>query len=814
MAHEYQPEEHKSRREVLSAIRKVDCLSDLLLTVDDRPDEFVYELDLEVIVYGRTYHHKPVGPYLKLLTYAGGETIIKEGEWADNYYYIVVEGHVEVFRLNSRGKEREVSRLSAGEQFGARAMLAGSRRPVSVKAPQKQSVQVLKVHRPALRLLRKISTFDDKFEETFQSHGVKAAIDDLMAKTALSSELKSELVNASSFKALAKHHILFEQATANTALFLIIEGWVRRTREEHGRQERDYLGKGYCLGLEEGTSSYLYTATALSRMEVLEISLQPGLNPDFNKALITALKQFAAPVMEEAVENYQPPVRDKILEAQQGLISAGLVDANNLLVMDMDLCVRCGNCSMACHKVHGQSRLMRRGVHITRIEPSKQRSFKSLLAPSACMHCSDPECLLGCPTGAISRFKGGQIDIDSDTCIGCGDCATQCPYDAIFMVNREVSMPPPLNFKTRVLRNLAGLGEPEAPSVDLAKDMRAVKCNLCSDRKKLNPEGSKPNVYSCEENCPTGALARITPDNYFWEIARIKNLTMLDQGHAYGRNIHKADPPKRWIHAVCIAVFLFVAAGTILGLHSYGYGQGVWGVLNMRWATGLGGLLGVAGASSYHWRRAIYDRRRWPLRYWMLIHSYLGVIACFVVLLHGGTFSGGWLTKVLMISFDVVIFTGLFGLACYQIIPRVLTRIEGAPLLLEDLTGRRLELQREFSQIISKSPEHLKLLLETSAPQRFDSFRAVLHVLSQESLSQLLALTAKRSQVIAEQLKDERERGMFNEAMQTAALLPRVNALIFLHRLLKIWIAPHMAFAYLMVALMMVHIFQVFYALW
>src|SRR5205823_1425263 len=119
------------------------------------------------------------------------------------------------------------------------------------------------------------------------------------------------------------------------------------------------------------------------------------------------------------------------------LIDTGLVDATNLLVMDMDLCVRCGNCSFACHKIHGQSRLTRRGIHVTRLETPKPRANQSILSPAVCMHCQAPECLTGCPTGAIGRFADGRIDIKPQTCIGCGDCATQCPYDAISMVSRK-----------------------------------------------------------------------------------------------------------------------------------------------------------------------------------------------------------------------------------------------------------------------------------------------------------------------------------------------------------------------------------------
>src|SRR5262249_505403 len=138
----------------------------------------------------------------------------------------------------------------------------------------------------------------------------------------------------------------------------------------------------------------------------------------------------------------KPAIDEKRLSSQEKLINTGLVDGTNLLVMDMDLCVRCGRCSMACHKVHGQSRLLRRGIHITRIERPGKTAIPPLVGPGVCLDWKDPECLTGCPTGAIGRYSSGQIDINAGTCIGCGDCATNCPYNAISMASRNPAPTP------------------------------------------------------------------------------------------------------------------------------------------------------------------------------------------------------------------------------------------------------------------------------------------------------------------------------------------------------------------------------------
>jgi hypothetical protein len=49
------------------------------------------------------------------------------------------------------------------------------------------------------------------------------------------------------------------------------------------------------------------------------------------------------------------------------------------------------------------------------------------------------------------------------------------------------------------------------------------------------------------------------------------------------------------------------------------------------------------------------------------------------------------------------------------------------------------------------------------------------------------------------------------KAVERSAVLRRVDALIYLHRLLKVWIAPHVVATSVMLALMLAHIVQVIF---
>src|SRR6266700_727917 len=117
------PRKHNSRREVLNIIKKTDVLSELL-TVEKKAkdtksehaeedgkaskaeEHYKYEIDLEVNVYGRNYGtNKKVGPYINLFTYDAGETLVREGEWDANSFYILVDGSLDVLTFDEEKRQ-------------------------------------------------------------------------------------------------------------------------------------------------------------------------------------------------------------------------------------------------------------------------------------------------------------------------------------------------------------------------------------------------------------------------------------------------------------------------------------------------------------------------------------------------------------------------------------------------------------------------------------------------------------------------------------------------------------------------------------
>lgn len=817
--------EIEKHEQIIEAFRDVDIVSEL---VEKLPNgEFRNELDMDIILFGRSYRGKKVGPYTRLLEFLPGEIIVQENTWESSIFYILVSGLLEASVSESNGNRKKVGEILPGSSFGEMALLSGTPRTASVSVAGNAPARVLEFTRPAIRLLRKLPKFGRALDRNYRNYGLNLTLNEIKDFTHLDldQDLLRRLNDAARFTVYEKDHVLFREGDPVNRVVFVRNGWIQRVSgvefnpkaadvliETDESVGLDFLGAGTCLGIEavDKPGDWKYTATVRGRTEVIEVAIS-RLREDaaLSGAVMPFLKTSAG---KSDIPSH--PQDTRVIIAASREIETGVVDGVNLLVMDMAKCIRCGNCSLACHKVHGNSRLVRRGIHIERPVKPKAWNLQSVLAPSVCMHCQDPECLTGCPTGAIARFPDGEIDINPKTCIGCGDCATQCPYNAISMVAKSDP-----NVKTgkgifSIALSAFSLTRPPLPEpVTQTENLLAVKCNLCKDT-GLNKPGNKTSKYSCEENCPTGALVRVNPREYFGEVNETLGLIQRSQTHAIGVNIHKFD-----LRAVLWHIF-----GLLLVL--IGGGSGIWATqkftqdialspgtwLTMRWITGLVGLAGIVWVMAYPARKQVYRRRAGALRYWMLSHLYLGVFAGVLLLIHGGSSSGGLLTTFLMITFDLVIASGIFGAACYIIVPRFMTRIEREPLLIEDLQARREELRAELVRTTDATTNpDLKSLIQRKVRRRFLGLRYLLRqYLKQEDLQSMLA-EAREEFRDATSGMSRADDARLIDAVENAATLRRVDALLLLHKLLKIWVAPHVLFTSIMLVLMLIHIAQVVY---
>jgi Fe-S-cluster-containing dehydrogenase component/CRP-like cAMP-binding protein len=824
------PREIENHEQIIEAFRNIEIVSEL---VEQLPNgEFRNELEIDIILFGRSYgNNKKVGPYARLLEYQPNETIIHENTWESNIFYILVQGTLDALISDEKGQQIKVGEISEGNTFGEMAVLAGSRRTATVKVPNgNQMAVVLEFTRPALRLLRKLPKFGKALDRSYRNYGLNLTLNEFkdFQPENFNDEIIKKLGDAARFAVYEKDYVLFRESDPINRIVFVRNGWIQRVSGADFNPKAaellvgtndaiglDFLGAGSFLGLEaiKQPAKWQYTATVRGRAEVIEIAVSYlHEKEDLREAVLSSLR--TAPKADNLTKPPKP-IDPRTVTSAGKEIETGVVDSVNLLVMDMAKCIRCGNCSLACHKVHGHSRLVRRGIHIERPFKPQAKTTQSVLMPEVCLHCQDPECLTGCPTGAIARFPNGEIDINFDTCIGCGDCATQCPYNAITMIPRKSEPGDPLPKKAlnKILSVFSLNQVALPPPVTQTEDLLAVKCNLCQDT-GLNPPNSKTKAYSCEENCPTGALVRVNPREYFSEVKNTIGLIYQDKTHAIGKNIHKFDLLATIWHLVGM-LMVIVGGGWALWA-TYKYTQDAplypnyW--VTMRWVTGLTGLVGIIWVMLYPLRKQIYRRRAGALRYWMMSHVYIGVLAGFLILVHGGTSSGGLLTSLLMISFDLVIASGLFGVFCYLVVPPLMTRIEGEPLLLEDLQTRREELRAELVRLSEETDNvELQNLIQNKVRRRYLGLQYLFRqYFRQQDLKTMLARARERFNPYTENMS--RGDGLrLMEAVEAAATLRRIDALCYLHQSLKLWLAPHVLFTSLMLVLLVVHIVQVIY---
>ena len=182
------------------------------------------------------------------------------------------------------------------------------------------------------------------------------------------------------------------------------------------------------LGDKTPSSRRTATCTALDDVELIridkrafrELLLQvPALKAIVLERARRLQSRSLAPASAAAPATNSPILRE--------FTNQGLYNAQRLLVLDLEACTRCDECTKACADTHGGvTRLIREGLR-----------FDKWLVASSCRSCTDPYCLVGCPVDAIHR-DGERLEILIEQhCIGCGLCAKNCPYGNINMHEQE-----------------------------------------------------------------------------------------------------------------------------------------------------------------------------------------------------------------------------------------------------------------------------------------------------------------------------------------------------------------------------------------
>jgi anaerobic dimethyl sulfoxide reductase subunit B (iron-sulfur subunit) len=137
-------------------------------------------------------------------------------------------------------------------------------------------------------------------------------------------------------------------------------------------------------------------------------------------------------------------------------------------LFDPKRCIECSACEAACK----QWNQVETGVNVRyrRVRSYEEGTFPNVRVTAismSCNHCETPTCARACPAKAIRKRADGIVLLDTNQCVGCGQCFKFCPYGA-----------PQMNFLTR----------------------RSYKCTMCADRIDQNLQPA------CATVCPTGAL--------------------------------------------------------------------------------------------------------------------------------------------------------------------------------------------------------------------------------------------------------------------------------------------------------------------
>jgi CRP-like cAMP-binding protein/Fe-S-cluster-containing dehydrogenase component len=458
--------------------------------------------------------------------FKAGDIICREGEFGSSAF-IIEEGTVEVFldtprkhvkarKAGRKGIFRRVSALLSRSEDRTREEESATRyihidapvsldydRPVAELTPKdlifgemtcmnhyprsatvraKTDVVVLEVLRNVLYILQRNKKSKALLDAAYRDR----AIDSHLRSVPIFAHLQADAERFEEFVRFFRDkvdlvrlnpgEVVFRQADAADNFYMVRTGFIKVSRRQPGGEHvLSYIGPGGYFG-EIGLMSDLpelagqappgvrtATCSALDHVDLVRMR-----GSDF-QLILANLPKLRARIIQEARDRLEENARQRQDEGRQlgEFVRQGLMNATSLLVLDLEKCTRCDECTKACADTHdGVTRLIREGLR-----------FQNYLVASSCRSCLDPYCMVGCPVGSIRRRKSREIIIE-DWCIGCGKCAENCPYG-------NINMHP---FPTGAMGPDPDDPRRQVPIVQ----QKATLCDLCTDL-----DGQPSCVYAC-----------------------------------------------------------------------------------------------------------------------------------------------------------------------------------------------------------------------------------------------------------------------------------------------------------------------------